>query len=222
MNPFTSYRLAAIQNKTDHMNNSLLSLDVYYNIGKRCTVFGQFLFDDMLRSKEIQDRWAFDAGANFRDLFGLGRTTAGVRTTIVSSFAYNTFQPFERYLLNGRPLGAPLGNDYWRLFGYLRYFFSSRLDLKVQFELVERGCQRVSAPCLALLHSAEMEFPTPPVERRMKTGLSLRWQLLEQAHLQGEGGFFKEKNMNNHPGTKRGRGYVLFYLSLYRDLLLRF
>ncbi|MEA1997119.1 MAG: capsule assembly Wzi family protein, partial [Gemmatimonadota bacterium] len=130
-NPFTSFRLAAIQNKIDHANNSFIALDGWYNIRNRLTLFGQFLFDDFLRDKDIQNRWALDLGLNFRDIPGLGPSTAGVRATVVSSFAYNTFQPYERYIISGRPLGAPLGNDYWSLGGFFRYFLSGDCDLKL-------------------------------------------------------------------------------------------
>jgi len=221
-NPFTSYRLAAIQNKQDHANNTFISLDGFYNHKERLTLFAQFLFDDLLRDEKIQNRWALDLGLNLRDIPGLGASTAGVRATFVSSFAYNTFQPYERYLLNGRPLGAPLGNDYWKVYGFLRLFFNTGLDLTAHFAATERGNQRIASPVEPLLDSAGLDFPTPVVERRLESGLSVRWQVLKQAHLQAESGIFKEKNLNNQPGKDRCRGYAILCLAVYHDLIFSF
>ncbi|HUU28224.1 MAG TPA: capsule assembly Wzi family protein [archaeon] len=222
MNPFTSYRLVAIQNKRDHANNTFIALDCYSNIGDRLNLYGQFLFDDFLRDSSIQDRWAFDTGAVWRDLPYLGPTTVGLRATVVSSFAYNTFQPFERYLLDGRPLGAPLGNDYWSVHAFLRYFLSSRLDLKAQVTRIARGKQRIASPAQALLGSGDLDFPTPPVECRTEVGLAVRWQPLAWIHLVAEGGLLKQRNMNNHPGEYHRRGYAHFFLSLYHDYIISF
>lgn len=221
-NPFTSYRLVAIQNKQDHANNTFVSLDGFYNHKERLTFFGQILFDDLLRDDKIQDRWALDLGLNLRDLPGLGPSTAGVRGTYVSSFAYNTFRPYERYLLNGRPIGAPLGNDYWKVSGFLRFFPASELDLTAHLAWSERGNQRIASPVDRLLDSAGLDFPTPVAERRLEAGLALRWQALEQAHLEAEGGIFKEENFNNQPGINRCRGYASLYLAVYHDFIISF
>jgi len=221
-NPFTSYRLVAIQNKRDYANNTFVSLDGFYNHKERLTFFGQILFDDLLRDDKIQDRWALDLGLNLRDFPGLGPSTAGVRAIYVSSFAYNTFQPYERYLFNGRPLGAPLGNDYWKVYGFLRFFTTSGLDLTAHFARIERGNQRIASPVDQLLDSAGLDFPTPVVERRFEAGLALRWQIFEQAHLEAEGGIFKEENFNNQPGKNRCRGYASLYLAVYHDLIISF
>ena len=222
MNPFTSFRLTAIQNKNDWNNNSFISLDGYYNIRERAALYGQFLFDDFLRDKNIQDRWALDAGFNLRDLPFPDRCTMGLRATVVSSFAYNTFQPYERYLFNGRPLGAPLGDDYWKLQGFCRYFLSGGLDLTGHLSRVERGSRRIAAPSAPLLNSAGLAFPVPTVERSTEAGLALRWQVSPQAHLEIEGGWLKTANLNNRPGVNRNRGYVSLILSLYHDTVVRF
>jgi len=222
MNPFTSFRLAAIQDKIDHANNTFVALDGYFNLEDRISFYGQFLFDDFLRDKHIQDRWACDLGATCRDIPLLGPTTAGLRATIVSSFAYNTFQPFERYLYYGRPLGASLGDDYWRIYGFLRYFLSCRTDLMAHLTRTARGAQRVAGPIQGLLNSGDLAFPTPPVEQRTEAGLTLRWQPADWAQLNLEGGFFVQRNMNNHYGTDRRRGYANLTLSFYRDVIVSF
>jgi len=221
-NPLTSYRLVAIQNGRDHANNTFISLDGFYNHNERLTLFGQFLFDDLLREQKVQDRWALELGLNFRDIPGLGPSTAGVRATFVSSFAYNTFHPYERYLLNGRPLGAPLGNDYWKVHAFLRLLLSGECDLTAHFATAERGNQRIASPVDPLLDSAGADFPTPVAQRRIETGLALRWQPFEQAHLQAESGIFKEENINNQPGKNRCRGYAKLYLAVYHDFLISF
>ena len=172
INPVTSFRLVGIQNKTDHANNTLLSLDGLYIAADRLTLFGQFLFDDMLRSDLFQDRWACDVGAHWRDLPGLEGTTASLQATIVSSFAYNTFRPYERYLFYGRPLGAPAGNDYRRLAGSIRFFINSRLDLQARLTALERGAQRVAGPMTPFVNSIGMPYPTPVVERTLEVAAS--------------------------------------------------
>jgi hypothetical protein len=217
MNPLTSYRLTGIEDGADHSNNTLIALDGVWIAADRLTFSGQFLFDDFLHSSRIQDRWAADIGLDWRDPPGLGGATAGLRATVASSFVYNTFQPFERYLLNGRPLGAPLGNDYWLASGYLRKFLSSNLDFKVQLSRLERGSGRISAPIAPLLDSAGLPFPTSPVERRTAASLQVRWQPVDWAHLAAEGGFLSERDRYNHPGVNRRRGYAVLQLSLYRD-----
>jgi len=218
MNPVTSFRLVGIQNKVDHANNTLLCLDGLYTAAGRLTLFGQFLFDDMLRSDRFQDRWACDLGAHWRDLPGLEGTTASLRATAVSSFAYNTFRPYERYLLYGRPLGAPSGNDYRRLEGTLRYFLDSRLDLKARLAVLERGAQRVAGPLTPFINSAGMPYPTPVVERTLEAALSFRWQPLPIAHISAEGGFLNRRNPDNHPAQRSRRGYFNLSISIYRDI----
>ena len=222
INPVTSFRLVGIQNKADHANNTLLSLDGLYIAAERLTLFGQFLFDDMLRSDLFQDRWACDLGARWRDLPGFEGTTAGLRATFVSSFAYNTFRPYERYLLYGRPLGAPAGNDYRRLAGSIRFFLNSKLDLKAQLAALERGAQRVAGSMTPFTNSTGLSFPTPVVERCLEASLSLRWQPLPLAHISAEGGFLHRRNLDNRPGQRSRRGYLSLTISLYRDMPIIF
>ncbi len=222
MNPVTSFRLVGIQNKTDHANNTLLSLDGLYIAADRLTLFGQFLFDDMLRSDLFQDRWACDLGAHWRDLPGLEGTTASLQATIVSSFAYNTFRPYERYLLYGRPLGAPAGNDYRRLAGSIRFFINSRLDLQARLIALERGARRVAGPMTPFVNSIGMPYPTPVVERTLEAALSLRWQPHPSAHISAEGGFVNRRNMDNRPDCRSRRGFLGLTISIYRDMPITF
>jgi capsule assembly protein Wzi len=221
-NPVTSFRLVGIQNKGDHANNTLLSLDGLYIAGNRLTLFGQFLFDDILRSDRFQDRWACDLGAGWRDLPGLERTTLNLRATVVSSFAYNTFQPYERYLLYGRPLGAPYGNDYFKLESSLRIFLSSRLDLKVRLVKLDRGAQRVAAPIEDFTNSSDLPYPTPLVEKTTEAALCLRWRPVSSVQINAEGGLLNRRNRDNRPAPRSRRGYAELTISFFRDIPLNF
>ncbi|MBN2289448.1 MAG: hypothetical protein JXQ83_08965 [Candidatus Glassbacteria bacterium] len=222
LNPVTSFRLVGIQNKEDHANNTFFSLDGLFTAAGRLTLFGQLLFDDLLRSDRYQDRWACDLGARWRDLPGLPGTTAGLRAVAVSSFAYNTFRPYERYLLYGRPLGAPSGNDYRSLEGWVRFFFHSRLDLKACLTARERGAQRVAGSMAQFTGSTGLPFPTPAVERTLEAALSLRWHPLPFAQITAEGGFLDRRNPDNHPARHSRRGYASLSVSVYRDLPVAF
>jgi hypothetical protein len=115
-----------------------------------------------------------------------------------------------------------LGDDYWRIHGFLRYFLSSRTDLMAHLTRTARGAQRVAGPIQGLLNSSGLAFPTPPVEQRTEAGLTLRWQPADWAQLNLEGGFFVQRNMNNHYGTDRRRGYANLTLSFYRDVIVSF
>ncbi|MEA2063799.1 MAG: capsule assembly Wzi family protein [Gemmatimonadota bacterium] len=222
MNPAASFRLVSIQNKVDHAGNTFVSLDGLFIAAQRLTLFGQFLFDDMLRSNRYQDRWACDLGLRLREVPGLTGSTAGVRATIVSSFAYNTFNPYERYLIYGRPLGAPSGNDYRFIEGWLRYFINSRIDLKAHLDLTGRGAQRVAGSIEPFTGSTGLEFPTPVVERTITAGLALRWQPLPEAHFTAECGLINRKNVDNNPGKRSRRGYLSLAFSIYRDFPFEF
>lgn len=222
MNPFTSYRLTAIQDNRSHANNTLVALDGFVCLRQRLSLHGQFLFDDFLREKNIQNRWAFQGGVDLRDPPLLEGSTAGARFDFASSFVYNTFKPWERYLVSGRSLGAEHGSDYWSAGVFLRRFIGPRLDLKASLDLNARGERRIAMPVFDLLDSAGLPFPTPVVMRSVATALELRWQPSDWATLTAGGGFIRERNLNNHPGEDRRRGFGSVALSLYRDIPISF
>ncbi len=221
LNPFTSYRLVGIQNKRDHANNTLVGFDwqLYLDrLGWR----GQVMIDDLLRVGAIQDRWALDTEALLRSPLGLERATLALEATVVSSFAYNTFQPYERYLLNGRPLGAPLGNDYWRVGLSLGYAVRDDLELEARLARLDRGSRRVAYPALELVGSGGEGFPTATVERELETGLALRWLPCPWLDLAAEGGYRSQRNRLNRPGLGLRQGYGALSLRLHHDLIVTF
>ena len=223
MNPFTSFRLVQIQNKRDWSNNTFLGLDAFTCFAGRMSFYGQFLFDDFLREPKIQDRWALDAGLSLRDpLPGSAATTLQIGLTVVSSFAYNTFQPYERYLLAGRPLGAPLGNDYWRAEGKLAFHLSGVADLGLFASRTKRGALRIASPAVLLLDSARLPFPTEPVAETSEAGLELWWQFSASGHLSARGGIIDQRRLENRLSENRTRGFFNIGLSLYRDLIVKF
>ncbi|MCE5271883.1 capsule assembly Wzi family protein [bacterium] len=222
MNPFTSYRLTAIQDKDDHANNTLVALDGFWNAAGRVSLFGQFLFDDFLRRSDIQDRWAASLGLDLRDPPLAGPSTAGLRATVASSYVYDTFKPWERYTLEGRSLGAPLGDDYWSAGAYLRRFLGPELDVTARLDLTTRGARRIASPAADLVGSAGLPFPTPTAERSLGAGLGLRWQALDWAFLKAECGFSRVHNRDNHPGEGRRCGWGSLSVSLYHDTVVSF
>jgi len=221
MNPFTSYRLTAIQDKADHANNTLVALDGFWNAAGRVSLSGQFLFDDFLRRSDIQDRWAASLGLDLRDPPLLGPATAGLRATVASSYVYDTFKPWERYMLEGRSLGATLGDDFWTAGAFLRLFPRADLDLCARLDLTARGARRIAEPAADLIETSEA-FPTSQAERSATAGLALRWQALDWAQIKAEGGFSHVRNRNNHPGEGRRCGWGSLSVSLYHDTVLSF
>lgn len=222
MNPFTSYRLTAIQGSDDHANNTLLALDGFVNMAGRASLFGQFLFDDFLRRSDIQDRWAASLGLDLRDPPPLESVTLGLRGTVASSYVYNTFMPWERYLIEGRSLGASEGDDYWSAGAFLRKFLGPNLDLTGRINLSARGTRRIASPATNLVGSGGQPFPTPAVERISTAGLRLRWQTFDWADIEAGGGIMRVRNKDNHPGDNERRGFGSISISLYRNILVSF
>ncbi|MFH1071187.1 MAG: capsule assembly Wzi family protein [Candidatus Glassbacteria bacterium] len=223
MNPFTSYRLAAIQNNQDWNNNTFVCLDFFTSLAGRANLYGQFLFDDFLRDKKVQNRWALDSGLSVRDpLPGGIASTLKADLTVVSSFAYNTFQPFERYLIAGRSLGAPLGNDYWRAQARLTFHPCGAADLGLFAGLTKRGSGRIDSPAGPLVDSAGLGFPSPPVEKTAEAGVELWWRFSPDGHFTVRGGIIDQENLENRAGENRTRGFVNISLALYHDLIVKF
>jgi hypothetical protein len=222
MNPFTSYRLTAIQDSDDHANNTLFALDGFVNIEGRASLFGQFLFDDFLRRADIQDRWAASLGLDLRDPPPLESVTLGLRVTVASSYVYNTFRPWERYLIEGRSLGASTGNDFWSAGAFLRKFLGPDLDLTARIDLSGRGARRIASPSADLIGSGGQPYPTPAVERTSTAGISLRWQPLDWADIEAGGGIRRVRNQDNHPGDDVRSGFGSISISLYRDMSVSF
>lgn len=222
MNPFTSYRLTAIQDSDDHANNTLLALDGFVNIAGRASLFGQFLFDDFLRRPDIQDRWAASLGLDLRDPPPLESVTLGLRGTVASSYVYNTFRPWERYLIEGRSLGAPEGNDYWSAGAFVRKFLGPNLDLTARMDISGRGALRIASPSMELIGSGGRPFPTPVVEHTSAAGLSLRWQAFDWAEIEAGGGIQRVRNQDNSPGDNKRKGFGSISISLYRDYSVSF
>ncbi len=222
MNPLTSYRLLATQDSERWNNNSFVAGDFSLSLGGVVNLRGQMLFDDFLLEDEIQNRWALNLGADIFRLPLPGLNSMRLEYERVSSFAYNTFQPWERYLISGRPLGAEQGNDYRRGSASLTHYFSPGLDISGRLGYTQRGALRISSPAVGLLKSAGLPFPSKPVETTVEAVLSLRWQVRDWCSVKASGGLLDQSTLNNVTGSDRSRGYATIELSLYRDLLMKF
>ncbi len=222
MNPLTSYRLLATQDSERWNNNSFVAGDCSVSLGRFVNLRCQFLFDDFLLEDKIQDRWALNIGADIFCLPLPGVNSMRLEYERVSSFAYNTFQPWERYLISGRPLGAELGNDYHRYTVALTQYFTPLFDITGQLNYTGRGDLRVSSPISGLLNSHGLPFPTETVEESLEIMLSLRWQAKGWCKLKASAGLLDQRGLNNVAGSCRQRGFATVTLSLYHDLLMKF
>ena len=222
MNPLTSYRLLASQDSERWSNNSFIAVDGCVSFGGLVNVRGQLLFDDFIKVKKIQDRWALNAGADICRLPLPGLNSMRLEYEHVSSYAYNTFQPWERYLISGRPLGAELGNDYQRFSGAITHYFTPEFDMTGRLAYTGRGALRVSSPIDGLTDSHGLPFPTEDVEETVEAVLSLRWQASNFCRLKASGGLLDQKNLDNVAGDDRRRGFATLELTLYYDLLFKF
>jgi hypothetical protein len=222
MNPLTSYRLLATQDSERWNNNSFVAADCSASLGGLVNLRGQMLFDDFLLEDEIQDRWALNLGADICRLPLPGANTLRLEYERVSSFAYNTFQSWERYLVSGRPLGAELGNDYRRVTVALTQYFTPDFDITGRVSYTGRGAHRVTSPISGLLNSASLRFPTKTVEESLEVMLSLRWQALGWCNIKASGGLLDQSGLNNVAGSNRQRGFATVVLCLYHDLLMKF
>ncbi|MBW7995398.1 MAG: capsule assembly Wzi family protein [Candidatus Glassbacteria bacterium] len=222
MNPLTSYRLLAIQDDERWSNNSFVALDGFAGLGGKINIRAQMLFDDFLRDKKIQNRWALSLGLDFCRLPLPGTNSARLEYSRASSYAYNTFRPWERYLISGRPLGAQQGNDFYRLAAELTQYFDPSFDITAGLAYSGQGSLRISSPVAGLLDSASLPFPAEPVEETLELMLSLRWQPADWCILAASGGYSERSGVDNIAGQRLRRGYATVELSLFRDIILSF
>ncbi len=222
MNPLTSYRLLSAQDSERWNNNTFVAADCSASLGGHINLRGQILFDDFLLEDEVQDRWALNLGADICRLPLPGTNSLRLEYERVSSFAYNTFQSWERYLISGRPLGAELGNDYHRASAALTQYVTPMFDITGRLSYTGRGAHRVTSPIGELLDSHGLPFPTKTVEETLDIMLSLRWQAMGWGSLKANIGLLDQSGLNNLAGSSRQRGYATVALSLYYDLLFKF
>lgn len=73
-----------------------------------------------------------------------------------------------------------------------------------------------------LLDSGSLPFPSPTVMHSTTATLELRWQPAQWAILNAGCGILRERNIDNHPGEDRRRGFGTLAFTFYRDIPIKF
>jgi len=220
LNPLISFHAAQLNENLD--DNTMVGFDFDLQPGSGVLVYGQFLVDDLqvdnkTRGDQEPGQLGILAGGYLADL--LPQTDLQVEYQHVSNWTFNQVHERNRYLNDGRPIGAGLGNDYdladFKLIRWWSKFFQSSL----RFSYYRQGEGRIDAPWTAPWIEFEGDysepFPSGIVQRTATLAVGLRGFVTGFVFADLEAGVEWMRNRTHIAGDNPTLPFVRLYLSVF-------
>lgn len=125
LNPIIFFR--HIEGQVGSPDNAMMGLDAKANIRKRVQLYGQFLIDEFLIKKVMNDptgwvnKFGFQLGGKYINAFGIPFLDLQVEMNRIRPFTYSHFDSVANYTHYNQPLAHPLGANFQELIGIVRY-----------------------------------------------------------------------------------------------------
>jgi hypothetical protein len=218
LNPLISFHAAQLNENLD--DNTMVGFDFDLQPGSGVLIYGQFLVDDLqvdnkTRGDQEPDQLGILGGGYLAGL--LPQTDLQVEYQNVSNWTFNQLHERNRYLNDGRPIGAALGNDYdlaaLKLIRWWSRFFQSSL----RFSYYRQGEGRIDAPWTAAWIEFEGDysepFPSGIVQRTATLAVGLRGFVTGFVFADLEAGVEWMRNRAHIAGDNPTLPFVRLYLS---------
>lgn len=125
LNPVIFFR--HVEGHVGSPDNAMMGLDAKANIKKRLQVYGQFLVDEFLIKKVMNDpsnwvnKFGFQLGAKYFNAFGISHLDLQLEMNRIRPFTYSHFDSLANYTHYNQPLAHPLGANFQEWIGIARY-----------------------------------------------------------------------------------------------------
>ncbi len=129
---------------SDNKNDkAYLGFDAKINIVKKIQVYGQLVVDkikmDELKNDWWGNRFGYQLGAKYVDVFGVKNLDVQVETNVVRPFMYASTDSFSSYNHYNQPLAHPLGANFKEYIGIIRYQPLKQLFLETKLLFYKQG-----------------------------------------------------------------------------------
>jgi hypothetical protein len=129
---------------SDNKNDkAYLGFDAKINIVKKIQVYGQLVVDkikmDELKNDWWGNRFGYQLGAKYVDVFGVKNLDVQVETNVVRPFMYASTDSFSSYNHYNQPLAHPLGANFKEYIGIVRYQPLKQLFLETKLLFYKQG-----------------------------------------------------------------------------------
>ena len=132
---------------------------------------------------------------------------------------FNQKVEYNRYLIDGIPLGDVLGNDYDLLTLDMKRWLSDQTAVAAEVSIYRKGEGRITdewtEPWMAIEGDYDEPFPTGTVEKTYSYSLRLTSFLLDHFFIDLTGGIERINNYRHITGEDRTRPYVNIRLSSF-------
>ncbi len=127
----------------DNSDKALVGFDIKANLFKKFQVYGQLIVDK-LNTTELKNDWwgnrfGYQVGAKYIDVFGIKNLDAQIETNVVRPFMYASTDSFSSYNHYNQPLAHPLGANFEEYIGILRYQPIKQLYLETKVLFYKQG-----------------------------------------------------------------------------------
>jgi hypothetical protein len=225
LNPLIFFHGSQLNEGTD--DNTLVGFDFTLRPMIGWKVYGQVVLDDIQIERSSQadqepDQYGLTLGTYFADLMPSVDVTASY--TRVTNWTFNQVLERNRYLFNGRPLGAVLDNDYHEArvsaISWLNEYLSARLKVSLLHRGEGRVADEFSQPWLEVDGAYGEPFPTGTVDRRYTGSLELAGLPLGFLFVDLEAGVQIARDYLHRSGDNRTLPFARVYVSgLFSTLL---
>ncbi|CAG5010004.1 hypothetical protein DYBT9275_04619 [Dyadobacter sp. CECT 9275] len=133
LNPIIFYRY--IESYIGSQDNALLGLDFRWLVGKKASIYSQFILDEFLTrymfngSKSWTNKYSFQLGTKYVDAFGIPNLDIQAEYNLVRPYTYSHKDLGRNYAHYGQSLAHPLGANFREFVGIARYKATSRLSV---------------------------------------------------------------------------------------------
>ena len=143
LNPIIFYRY--VESYIGSQDNALLGVDFRWLVGKKGSIYGQFVLDEFLTknlfngSKSWTNKYSLQLGGKYVDAFGIPNLDLQTEFNLVRPYTYSHKDGGRNYAHYGQSLAHPLGANFREYLGIIRYKATSRLSIYGTFMFADQG-----------------------------------------------------------------------------------
>jgi hypothetical protein len=220
LNPILFYHSSQLNSNSD--DNTLVAIDFDFKPVNGLRLYGQLLVDDFQIEKKKQSDQEPNEYGLVAGLYGADIAKGwdlNAEYTRVTNRTFNQPHPRNRYLFNGKPIGAATGNDYDLLSVSLIRWFNRDLRGSLLTEYGRQGegspLDEWATPWLDISGDYSEPFPTGVVEKRWSVAGGLNGIIRNLLVLDAKAGVSRVSNFGHRAGQDRTVPFVQIALSAF-------
>jgi hypothetical protein len=143
LNPIIFYRY--VESYLGSEDNALLGLDFRWLLGRKASVYGQFVLDEFLTadlfngSDSWRKKYSLQIGGKYVDAFNVPNLDLQLEYNVVRPFTYAHKDTGTNYMHYGQALAHPLGANFREFLAILRYKATPRLSAYGTLMIANQG-----------------------------------------------------------------------------------